>query len=162
MPILTVSIKLDHTSSFSGRKYGQTQTSVKHLTLRSGRKPDSYGFKKLFRFYGNDTGKAIADYLTIHDETVDDSGSLTIFDPEATWKKKEVYDFTARELQVPVFRGGELVYDLPSLPQIRAYCLQQVDTLWEEVKRFDNPHKYYVDLSQKLWNVKHGLLEQNG
>ncbi len=119
-------------------------------------------YKKLYRFYGNDTGKAIADYMTVHDETVDDSRPLTIFDPDATWKKKEVYDFTARELQVPVFRGGELVYDLPSLPQIRAYCLQQVDTLWEEVKRFDNPHKYYVDLSQKLWNVKHGLLEQNG
>ena len=119
-------------------------------------------YKKLYRFYGNDTGKAIADYMTVHDEIVDDSRPLTIFDPDATWKKKEVYDFTARELQVPVFRGGELVYDLPSLPQIRAYCLQQVDTLWEEVKRFDNPHKYYVDLSQKLWNVKHGLLEQNG
>ena len=119
-------------------------------------------FKKLYRFYGSDTGKAIADYMTVHDETVDDSRPLTIFDPDATWKKKEVYDFTARELQVPVFRGGELVYDLPSLPQIRAYCLQQVDTLWEEVKRFDNPHKYYVDLSQRLWDVKHGLLEQNG
>ena len=116
-------------------------------------------FKKLFRFYGNDTGKAIADYLTIHDETVDDSGSLTIFDPEATWKRKEVYDFTAKELQVPVFQAGELVYDLPSLPAIRDYCREQVDTLWDEVKRFDNPHKYYVDLSQKLWDVKHKLLE---
>ena len=119
-------------------------------------------FKKLYRFYGSGTGKAIADYMTVHDETVDDSRPLTIFDPDATWKKKEVYDFTARELQVPVFRSGELVYDLPSLPQIRAYCLKQVDTLWEEVKRFDNPHKYYVDLSQRLWDVKHGLLEQNG
>ena len=116
-------------------------------------------FKKLYRFYGNDTGKAIADYLTIHDETVDDSGSLTIFDPEATWKRKEVYDFTAKELQVPVFQAGELVYDLPSLPAIRDYCREQVDTLWDEVKRFDNPHKYYVDLSQKLWDVKHKLLE---
>ncbi len=117
-------------------------------------------FKKLYRFYGNDTGKAIADYLTIHDETVDDSKPLIIFDPDATWKKKEVYDFTAKELQVPVFRGGELVYDLPSLDQIRTYCQEQVDTLWDEVKRFDNPHKYYVDLSQKLWDVKHSLLEQ--
>ncbi len=117
-------------------------------------------FKKLYRFYGNDTGKAIADYLTIHDETVDDSKPLIIFDPDATWKKKEVYDFTAKELQVPVFRGGELIYDLPSLDQIRTYCQEQVDTLWDEVKRFDNPHKYYVDLSQKLWDVKHSLLEQ--
>ena len=119
-------------------------------------------FKKLFRFYGNDTGKAIADYLTIHDETVDDSQPMEIFDPDATWKKKKVYDFTAKELQVPVFKNGKLVYKLPSLPEIRAYCLQQVDTLWEEVKRFDNPHKYYVDLSQRLWDVKHGLLEKNG
>ena len=119
-------------------------------------------FKKLYRFYGSGTGKAIADYMTVHDETVDDSRPLTIFDPDATWKKKEVYDFTARELQVPVFRKGELVYKLPSLPEIRAYCLKEVDTLWEEVKRFDNPHNYYVDLSQRLWDVKHGLLEQNG
>ena len=119
-------------------------------------------YKKLYRFYGNDTGKAIADYLTVYDESVDDSHPLTIFDPDATWKKKEVYDFTAKELQVPVFRGGELVYALPSLPEIRDYCLRQVDTLWDEVKRFDNPHKYYVDLSQKLWDIKHSLLEQNG
>ena len=107
-------------------------------------------FKKLYRFYGNDTGKAIADYLTVWDETVDDSKSLVIFDPDATWKKKEVYDFTAKELQVPIFKDGELVYDLPSLEEIKAYCAQQVDTLWEEVKRFDYPHNYYVDLSQKL------------
>ena len=119
-------------------------------------------YKKLYRFYGNDTGKAIADYMTVYDETVDDSSSLVIFDPDATWKKKEVYDFTAKELQVPVFKGGRLVYELPSLPRIREYCLEQVDTLWEEVKRFDNPHKYYVDLSRKLWDVKHGLLEKNG
>ena len=105
-------------------------------------------FKKLYRFYGNDTGKAIADYLTVWDETVDDSSSLVIFDPDATWKKKEVYDFTAKELQVPIFKDGELVYDLPSLEEIKAYCARQVDTLWEEVKRFDYPHNYYVDLSR--------------
>ena len=119
-------------------------------------------FKKLYRFFGNDTGKAIADYLTVHDETVDDSRPLTIFDPDATWKRKEVYDFTAKELQVPIFQGGRLVYDLPSLEEIRRYCAAQVETLWEEVKRFDNPNRYYVDLSQKLWDVKHGLLERNG
>ena len=118
-------------------------------------------FKKFYRFYGNDTGKAIADYLTVYDETVDDSGSLTIFDPEATWKKKEVYDFTAKEMQVPVFVEGKRVYDSPPLHEIRAYCAQQVETLWDEVRRFDNPHTYYVDLSQKLWDIKHGLLEKN-
>ncbi|MBR2896016.1 MAG: nicotinate phosphoribosyltransferase, partial [Oscillospiraceae bacterium] len=118
-------------------------------------------FKKLYRFYGNDTGKAIADYLTVYDETVDDSGSLEIFDPEATWKKKTVYDFTAKELQVPIFRTGQLVYQSPSLSEIRAYCAQQIETLWDEVRRFDNPHTYYVDLSRKLWEIKHGLLEKN-
>ena len=118
-------------------------------------------YKKLYRFYGNDTGKAIADYLTMYDEVVDDSGSLDIFDPEATWKKKTVYDFTAKELQVPVFQNGKRVYDSPPLSEIRTYCAQQLETLWDEVRRFDNPHAYYVDLSQKLWDIKHSLLEKN-
>ena len=117
-------------------------------------------FKKLYRFYGNDTGKAIADYLCVHDETVDDSKDLEIFDPDATWKTKRVYNFTAKELQVPIFQGGKLVYRKPGLEEIRAYCLQQVDTLWDEVKRFDNPHTYYVDLSQKLWDIKYSMLKQ--
>jgi nicotinate phosphoribosyltransferase len=93
---------------------------------------------------------------------VDDSGEMEIFDPEATWKTKTVYNFTAKELQVPIFLGGELVYECPSLQEIREYCLQQVDTLWDEVKRFDNPHTYYVDLSQKLWDIKYGLLKNAG
>ena len=119
-------------------------------------------YKKLYRFYAKDTGKAIADYLTVHDEVVDDTKDLEIFDPEATWKTKQVYNFTARELQVPIFKDGELVYDMPTLEEIRTYCAQQVDTLWDEVKRFDNPQTYYVDLSQKLWDVKYGLLKHNG
>ncbi|MBR2081280.1 MAG: nicotinate phosphoribosyltransferase [Oscillospiraceae bacterium] len=118
-------------------------------------------FKKLYRLYGNDTGKAIADYLCVYDETVDDGRDLTIFDPEATWKEKTVYNFTAKELQVPVFRNGELVYKLPTLSEIQAYCREQVDTLWDEVKRFDNPHSYYVDLSRKLWDIKYDLLKTN-
>ncbi len=119
-------------------------------------------FKKVYRFYGNDTGKAIADYLCLHDETVDDSGTLEIFDPQATWKRKTIYNFTAKELLVPIFQHGELVYDLPSLDEIQRYCAEQVDTLWDEVKRFDNPHTYYVDLSQKLWDIKYSLLKTNG
>ena len=118
-------------------------------------------FKKFYRFYGNDTGKAIADYLCVHDETVDDSRDMEIFDPEATWKTKTVYNFTAKLMQVPVFRRGELVYRTPALEDIRAYCLAQVDTLWDEVKRFDNPHTYYVDLSQRLWNIKNDMLRHN-
>ena len=119
-------------------------------------------FKKLYRFFGNDTGKAIADYLCVHDEVVDDTKDLEIFDPSATWKRKTVYDFTAKELLVPIFKNGELVYDLPSLDEIQKYCAQQIDTLWDEVKRFDNPHTYYVDLSQKLWDIKYDLLKNNG
>ena len=118
-------------------------------------------FKKLYRFYGNDTGKAIADYLCVHDEVVDDSKDLTIFDPDATWKTKTVYNYTARELQVPIFKSGELVYSLPSLQEIKAYCTKEVDALWDEVKRFDNPHTYYVDLSQKLWDIKYDLLKHH-
>ena len=119
-------------------------------------------YKKLYRFYAKDTGKAIADYLTVYDETVDDTKDMEIFDPEATWKTKQVYNFTAKELQVPIFKDGKLVYKLPTLEEIRAYCKEQVDTLWDEIKRFDNPQTYYVDLSQKLWDVKYGLLKRNG
>ena len=119
-------------------------------------------FKKVYRFYGNDTGKAIADYICLHDEVVDDSRDLEIFDPQATWKRKNIYNFTAKELLVPIFQNGELVYNMPSLPEIQKYCADQVDTLWDEVQRFDNPHTYYVDLSQKLWDIKYALLKTNG
>lgn len=119
-------------------------------------------FKKLYRLYSKQTGKAIADQLCVHDETIDETKPLTIFDPDFTWKKKRLTDFTARELQVQIFRGGELVYEKPSLEEIRAYCAQQLDTLWGEVLRFENPHNYYVDLSEKLWNIKQELLGSKG
>jgi len=119
-------------------------------------------FKKIYRFFGRDTGKAIADYLCVHDETVDDSGTLEIFDPDATWKRKVVYDFEARELMVPIYQHGKLVYERPGLEEIKRYCAEQVDSLWDEVKRFDNPHNYYVDLSQKLYDIKQSLLRENG
>ena len=117
-------------------------------------------FKKLYRFYGRDTGKAIADYLCVYDETVDDSDKMTIFDPEATWKRKEVYHFEARELLVPIYQKGKLVYKRPGIEEIKKYCTEQVDTLWDEVKRFENPHRYYVDLSQKLWDTRSALLKK--
>ena len=120
-------------------------------------------FKKLYRFYGNDTGKAIADYLCLRDEPdPGESETLEIFDPDATWKRKTVYDFHSRELQVPVFLGGKQVYQSPSLKEIKDYCAKEVDSLWDEVKRFENPHGYYVDLSQKLWDVKYGMLKTRG
>ena len=116
-------------------------------------------YKKLYRLYDNETGKAIADQLCVYDESITED-ELTIFDPDYTWKKKHITNFTARELQVPIFKNGELVYDLPSIEDIRSYCAEQMNTLWSEIKRFENPHKYYVDLSQKLWTIKYGLLNR--
>ena len=118
-------------------------------------------FKKTYRLFDKATGKAEADYITVYDETVDESQPLEIFDPQATWKRKTFTDFTAKVLQVPVFRGGKLVYQRPTLQEIQRYCAQQLDTLWDEVKRCENPHTYYVDLSQKLWDIKQALLRQN-
>lgn len=119
-------------------------------------------YKKVYRLYGGETGKAIGDWLCTYDEDVDSNrnpdGSLTIFDPDATWKKKTIHNFVAKPLQVPIFLGGKLVYQLPKLEEIQQYCSDQMDTLWDEVKRFDNPHNYYVDLSQKLWNTKYDLI----
>ena len=115
-------------------------------------------FKKVYRLYENDSGKAIADLICIHDETIDETKPLTIFDPDYTWKKKTLTDYTAKELLVPVFRSGELVYKLPSVEEIRAFCAHELELQWDEVKRFENPHNYYVDLSDRLWNLKREML----
>lgn len=119
-------------------------------------------FKKVYRFYSKDSGMAEADYICLHDEVVDDTQPLEICDPDATWKKKVLTDFTARELLVPIFRDGRLVYQKPALDDIRAYCAQQLTTLWPEVLRFDYPHNYYVDLSEKLLKIKLELLNAGG
>ncbi len=117
------------------------------------------GFKKLYRLYSNETGKAIADVVALFDEEIDDSKPYTLFDPVDTWKKKTVTDYTAKELLKPIFKNGECVYETRPIDEIRKYCNEQVDALWEEVLRLENPHKYYVDLSEKLWKTKHELLE---
>ena len=103
-------------------------------------------------------GKASADYITIHDEIVDDSKPLEIFDPQATWKRKILNNFEAKPLLIPIFKKGKLVYKMPNLEEIREYTQKEIDSLWDEVKRFDRPHNYYVDLSQKLWDCKEELL----
>lgn len=118
-------------------------------------------FKKTYRLFDKSTGKAEADYITVWNEQIDEREPLELFDPRATWKRKIMTNFTARPLQVPVFLGGKLVYERPSLQEIQRYCMEQVETLWDEVKRFENPHTYYVDLSQKLWDIKQTLLRQN-
>ncbi len=116
-------------------------------------------FKKLYRLFDQNAGKAEADLICVWDETVDDTKPLEIFDPESTWKRKVLENFKAVELQVPVFQNGKQVYELPSIEEIRANCRASLDSIWEEVKRFDNPHNYYVDLSQKLWDTKYGMIK---
>ncbi len=115
-------------------------------------------FKKVYRFYGRGTGMAEADYICLYNDSVDDTKDLVIRDPDATWKQKTMTNFRARELLVPIFKGGELVYKEPTLPEIQDYCLREVATLWPEVLRFDYPHNYYVDLSDELLEIKTRLL----
>lgn len=118
------------------------------------------GFKELWRLFDNNSGKAIADVLTLFGENIDSSDSYEIFDPEHTWKRKTVKNFTAVKLRKQIFKEGKQCYDLPSVSEIRRTCEIWVDKLWPEVKRFEYPHEYYVDLSPALWNEKHRLLKQ--
>lgn len=118
------------------------------------------GFKQIHRLYDRDTNKAIADLITLADEVIDESKPLEIFDPIHTWKRKTVENFYARKLLEEIFFQGKCVYECPSVTQIKNYCEGQIGTLWEEVLRFENPHKYYVDLSTRLWSMKHRLLNK--
>lgn len=115
-------------------------------------------FKKIYRIFENESGKAIADYICCHDETIDESKPLELFDPDFTWKRKTLTGYKAVELMKPIFINGKCVYNRPPTEEIRNYCKEQIDLQWEEVKRFENPHNYYVDLSQKLWDIKQSLL----
>lgn len=115
------------------------------------------GVKKVVRFYNRD-GKAMADLIALEEENFEQEKGLTIFDPLQTWKRKTLRNFRTRELMVPVFRQGQRVYDLPSLPQIQEYSRQEMNTLWDEVKRLTNPHRYIVDLSLKLFELRQNLL----
>ena len=116
------------------------------------------GYKKVYRFFDRDTHKALADVITMADEVIDDKEPYTIFDPVYTWKKKTLTNYYVQELQEEIFRDGKLVYTKPSLEEIRNYTKVQLDNLWDEIKRFENPHSYYIDLSQKLWDVKNELI----
>lgn len=119
------------------------------------------GYKKVYRLYRNKNGKAIADLMTLADETIDTEKPLRIFDPEQTWKAMVVTDFTARELLVPVFVDGELVYDLPDVHAIQEYAKKELASMWEEYKRLLNPHTYKVDLSDRLYELKQRLLREH-
>jgi nicotinate phosphoribosyltransferase len=116
-------------------------------------------FKKIYRLRDKETGKAEADLICVWDETVDDTQPLEIFDPQHTWKRKKMENFVATELLVPIFKNGKQVYKLPTLQEIRTHCEEEIAGMWDEVRRFSNPHNYYVDLSQKLWDIKHEMLK---
>ena len=119
------------------------------------------GFKQVYRLFDRDSGKAIADVITLHDEVIDDSKPYEIFHPIYTWKRKTITNFYAKKLLVKIFDGGESVYESPNIEDIRNYCGEQINTLWEEVRRFEKPHKYFVDLSESLWTIKNQLLEKH-
>lgn len=117
--------------------------------------------KKLWRIYSNTTGKALADYISVYDEDVSGLDTITIFSPLEPWKRQTLEDVTIKQLLVPIFEKGKRVYELPTLKEIKDYAMRQQDTLWDELKRLENPHEFYVDLSEKLWNIQRKLLEDN-
>lgn len=116
------------------------------------------GVKIPWRLYDRKTGKAIADVITLNHEKIDDSEPYEIFDPVYTWKRKTVTDFVACKLQKKIFENGKQVYESPSVAEISRHRAEAVDALWDEVKRFEKPHTYYVDLSEELWNQRNELL----
>ena len=117
-------------------------------------------FKKIYRLRNRENGKAEADLLCVYDEVIDDSKPIEIFDPVHTWKRKVMENYTATELQVPVFEKGKLVYELPDINAIRKHCAEEIEGMWDEVRRFNNPHNYYVDLSEKLWKIKDEMISE--
>lgn len=116
------------------------------------------GFKQVHRLFDKSTNKAIADLITFNNEIITEN-FIEIFDPIYTWKKKKIENFYAKKLLNPIFKSGECIYKSPSTSDIRDYCADEINTLWDEVLRFENPHKYYVDLSENMWNMKNDLLK---
>lgn len=119
------------------------------------------GFKQVYRLFDNLSGKAIADVITLHDEVIDESKPYEIFHPVFTWKRKTLTNFTAEKLLIQIFDKGVCIYENPTVHEIQQYCKDQLDLFWDEVKRFDRPHRYFVDLSQDLWDIKDKLLKDN-
>lgn len=118
------------------------------------------GFKSLYRLYDKDTDRALADVITLYDETIPEDSEYEIFDPRAVWKRKKISNFYARDLRVQVFEKGKCVYDNPSIDDIKEYCSKELDSMWDEIKRFENPQTYYVDLSYDLWKLKNDMLSE--
>lgn len=117
------------------------------------------GDKALYRIFDKNTGKVLADVITLEGEEIDESKPYEIFDPNAIWKRKQITNFTVKNLREQIFKDGKAIYKSPNIEQIRDYCKEQINTLWDEMLRFENPQVYYVDLSQRLWEMKHKLIE---
>ena len=119
------------------------------------------GFKQIYRLFDKTSNKALADVLTLHDEKIEETDSYEIFHPLFTWKRKTITNFYAKPLLEQIFKDGQCIYTNPNIEEIRDYCKAQIDTLWEEVKRFERPHEYFVDLSLDLWTIKDSLLKSH-
>ena len=117
------------------------------------------GFKKIFRFFDKDTGQQLDDVIALCDEPLPTGDEFEIFDPKDVWKRKKITNFYVKELQEQIFDGGKCVYESPAIDEIKAYCVQQQNNMWDEMKRFENPQTYYVDLSHKLWDLKNKMIE---
>ncbi|MCQ2547746.1 MAG: nicotinate phosphoribosyltransferase [Clostridia bacterium] len=120
------------------------------------------GFKKVHRLFDKDSGRALADVISLNDEEIPVVDDYVIFDPNAIWKKSHLSNYVVKPLMVQIFDKGQCVYDSPSIDAIKEYCKEQVETLWDETLRLENPEPYYVDLSKKLWDMKNQLLEERG
>ena len=117
------------------------------------------GFKTVYRLFDKDTNRALADVIVLDGETIPEDDEYEIFDPNAVWKRKKISNFYVKNLREQIFKGGKLIYESPSIDEIRDYCKDQLDAMWDEMKRFENPQTYYVDLSYDLWKLKHDMIE---
>ena len=118
------------------------------------------GFKSVYRFFDKDSHRALADVIVLDGEIIPENDEYEIFDPKAVWKRKKIKNYYVRNLRKQIFEGGKCVYESPSIDEIKDYCAQQLDAMWDEMKRFENPQTYYVDLSYNLWKLKHDMLEE--
>lgn len=116
-------------------------------------------FKKVYRVMDKNNGP-VADYVTLYNEVIDQTKTLVLFDPNHPWKRKEINNYILKDIRKTIFKDGKLVYKLPELKDIQLFAKENIEELWTEMRRFSHPHKYYVDLSQKLWDVKHNLIKE--
>ncbi len=139
-------------------KHGEMSPKIK--ISENVEKITNPGFKTVYRIYDKETDKAIADVITLDEEKIPEGENYEIFDPKAIWKRQTISNFYARNLRVQIFDKGKCVYESPSIDEIKEYCREQVAALWDEMLRFENPQTYYVDLSKKLWELKHDMIEE--